>query len=117
MKYELHQLEEMVAGTSTTRLAQEVNRIKEVFSEMALSRKKHNILRRYFRYHRDGLKGLNATLQTTTRTQRKKLMLTHTSGLADWMDKHLDQYLSAPVAEGEPDDFDDPDIDARKLIT
>src|SRR5688572_981908 len=111
MNYELHQLEEMVAGTSTTRLEQEVNRIKEVFTEMALSRKKQNILRRYFRFHRDGLDGLNATLQTNTRTQRKKLMLTHTSGLADWMDKHLTQYLS--ISWEQEMDPDDPDIDAR----
>jgi hypothetical protein len=115
MKYELHQLEEMVAGTSTTRLEQEVSRIKEVFTEMALSRKKHNILRRYFRFHRDGLEGLNAILQTSTRTQRKKLMLTHTSGLADWMDKHLAQYLS--MSWEQDIDPDDPDIDAQKLIT
>jgi hypothetical protein len=115
MKYELHQLEGMVAGTSNTRLEQEVNRIRQVFTEMALSRKKQNILRRYFRFHRDGLEGLNATLQTSTGTQRKKLMLTYTSGLADWMDKHLVQYLSASWEEDI--DPDDPDIDARKLIT
>jgi hypothetical protein len=115
MKYELHQLEEMVAGTSTTRLVQEVTRIREVFTEMALSRKKHNILRRYFRFHREGLEGLNTTLQTTTGTQRKKLMLTHTSGLAVWMDQHLAQYLSD--SPEEEIDHDDPDIDAKKLIT
>src|SRR5688572_1870467 len=115
MKYELHQLEEMVAGTSNTRLEQEVNRIRQVFTEMALSRKKHNILRRYFRFHRDGLEGLNATLQTSTGTQRKKLMLTYTSGLAVWMDKHLAQYLS--MSWEQEMDPDDPDIDARKLIT
>jgi hypothetical protein len=114
MNYELHQLEEMVSGTSTTRLEQEVNRIKEVFTEMALSRKKHNILRRYFRFHRDGLEGINATLQTNTGTQRKKLMLTHTSHLADWMDKHLVQYLT--VTSSWEEDID-PDIDARRIIT
>jgi hypothetical protein len=115
MKYELHQLEGMVAGTSNTRLEQEVNRIRQVFTEMALSRKKQNILRRYFRFHRDGLEGLNATLQTSTGTQRKKLMLTYTSGLAVWMDKHLVQYLS--MSWEQEMDPDDPDIDARKLIT
>src|SRR5512138_2094669 len=95
MKYELHQLEEMVAGESTSRPEQEVTRIKQVFTEMALSQKKHNILRRYYRFHRDGLDGLNISLETPPRTQRKRLMLTHTSGLADWMDQHLAQFLSA----------------------
>jgi hypothetical protein len=82
---------------------------------MALSRKKHNILRRYFRFHRDGLEVLIETLQTTARTSRKRLMLTLTGGLTAWMDQHLAQYLS--VAETDPDDPEDPDIDARKLIT
>ena len=115
MKYELHQLEEMVAGDSTTRPEQEVVRIKQVFTEMALSRKKHNILRRYFRFHRDGLDGLNKSLETPPRTQRKRLMLTHTGGLAAWMDQHLAQFLSASWEEDI--DPDDEDIDAKKLIT
>ena len=115
MKYELHQLEEMVAGDSFARTEQEVDRIKEVFTEMALSRKKHNILRRYFRFHRDGLDGLNKSLETTPRTQRKRLMLTHTGGLAAWMDQHLAQFLSASWEEDI--DPDDEDIDAKKLIT
>ena len=115
MKYELHQLEEMVAGDSTTRPEQEVARIKQVFTEMALSRKKHNILRRYFRFHRDGLDGLNKSLETTPRTQRKRLMLTLTSGFAAWMDEHLAQFLSASWEEDV--DPDDEDIDAKKLIT
>ena len=115
MKYELHQLEEMVAGDLTTRPEQEVARIKQVFTEMALSRKKHNILRRYFRFHRDGLDGLNKSLETTPRTQRKRLMLTHTSSLAVWMDQHLAQFLSASWEEDV--DPDDEDIDAKKIIT
>ena len=115
MKYELHQLEEMVADDSFTRPEQEVDRIKEVFTEMALSRKKHNILRRYFRFHRDGLDGLNKSLETTPRTQRKRLMLTHTSGFAAWMDQHLAQFLSASWEEDV--DPDDEDIDAKRLIT
>ena len=115
MKYELHQLEEMVAGDSFARTEQEVDRIKEVFTEMALSRKKHNILRRYFRFHRDGLDGLNKSLETPPRTQRKRLMLTHTGGLAAWMDQHLAQFLSASWEEDI--DPDDEDIDAKKLIT
>jgi hypothetical protein len=117
MKYELHQLEEMVAGDSTSpRPEQEVIRIKQVFTEMALSRKKHNILRRYYRFHRDGLDGLNRLLETTPRTQRKRLMLTHTSSLAAWMDQHLAQFLSTST-DLDPDDFEDDDIDAKKLIT
>jgi hypothetical protein len=116
MKYELHQLEEMVAGDSTSRPEQEVIRIKQVFTEMALSRKKHNILRRYYRFHRDGLVAINTLLETTPRTQRKKLLLTHTSSLADWMDQHLAQFLSA-ATDIDPDDFDEEDIDAKKLIT
>ena len=115
MNYELHQLEEMVAGDSTTRPEQEVVRIKQVFTEMALSRKKHNILRRYFRFHRDGLDGLNKSLETTPRTQRKRLMLTLTGGLAAWMDQHLAQFLSASWEEDV--DPDDEDIDAKRLIT
>jgi hypothetical protein len=116
MKYELHQLEEMVAGDSTSRPEQEVIRIKQVFTEMALSRKKHNILRRYYRFHRDGLVAINNLLDTTPRTHRKKLLLTHTSSLADWMDQHLAQFLSA-ATDIDPDDFDEEDIDAKKLIT
>lgn len=116
MKYELHLLVEMVAGDSTTRPEQEVARIKQVFTEMALSRKKHNILRRYFRFHRDGLVGLNATLETAPRTQRKRLMLPHISSLAAWMDQHLAQFLSTS-ADLDPDDLDDEDIDAKKIIT
>src|SRR5690242_15072288 len=116
MKYELHQLEEMVAGDTTSRPEQEVARIKQVFTEMALSRKKHNILRRYFRFHRDGLDGLNKSLETPPRTQRKRLMLPHTGGLAAWMDQHLAQYLSAST-DMDSDDEDDEDIDAKKLIT
>jgi len=115
MKYELHQLEEMVADDPSTRPEQEVARIKQVFTEMALSRKKHNILRRYFRFHRDGLDGLNKSLETTPRTQRKRLMLTHTSGFAAWMDQHLAQFLSASWEEDV--DPDDEDIDAKRLIT
>ena len=115
MKYELHQLEEMVAGDPSTRPEQEVARIKQVFTEMALSRKKHNILRRYYRFHRDGLDGLNKSLETTPRTQRKRLMLTHTSGFAAWMDQHLAQFLSASWEEDV--DPDDEDIDAKRLIT
>ena len=115
MKYELHQLEEMVAGDTTSRPEQEVARIKQVFTEMALSRKKHNILRRYFRFHRDGLDGLNASLEATPRTQRKRLMLPHTSGLVVWMDQHLAQFLTNP--DIDPEDLDDEDIDAKKLIT
>ena len=115
MKYELHQLEEMVAGDSTTRPEQEVARIKQVFTEMALSRKKHNILRRYFRFHRDGLDGLNKSLETTPRTQRKRLMLTLTGGFAAWMDQHLAQFLSSSWEEDV--DPDDEDIDAKRLIT
>lgn len=116
MKYELHQLEEMVAGETTPRPEQEVVRIKQVFTEMALSRKKHNILRRYFRFHRDGLEGLNTSLETTPRTQRKRLMLTHTSSLAAWMDQHLAQFLST-IPDMDPEESDDEDIDAKKLIT
>jgi len=82
---------------------------------MALSRKKHNILRRYFRFHRDGLDGLNKSLETTPRTQRKRLMLTHTSSFAAWMDQHLAQFLSSSWEEDV--DPDDEDIDAKRLIT
>src|SRR3954466_11825349 len=113
MNYELHQLEEMVTGDSTSRPEQEVARIQQVFTEMALSRKKHNILRRYFRFHRDGLVGLNTTLQTTARTQRKRVMLALTGGLIAWMDQYLAQYLSASWEEET--DPEDPDIDAKKL--
>jgi hypothetical protein len=116
MKYELLQLEEMAAGDSTVRPEQEVVRIKQVFTEMALSRKKHNILRRYFRFHREGLDGLTTLLETTPRTQKRRLMLATTSGLAAWMDQHLAQFLSAS-ADIDPDDNDDEDIDAKKLIT
>jgi hypothetical protein len=116
MKYELHQLEEMVAGETSSRPEQEVVRIKQVFTEMALSRKKHNILRRYFRFHRDGLVGLNTSLETTPRTQRKRLMLIHISNLVAWMDQHLAQFLSA-TSDIDPEELDDEDIDAKKLIT
>jgi hypothetical protein len=113
MKYELHQLEAMVVG-ATSRPEKEVARIKEVFTGMALSRKKQILLRRYFRVHRDGLDSIKKELEST-RTLGKKTLLTQTNGLADWMDQHLAQFLSdSPNTETETDD---PDIDAKKLIT
>ena len=102
----------MVAGTIDGQPEQEVVRIKEVFLGLALSHKKQNFLRRYFRVHRDGLESLNRT-PTTTLTKRKKQLLTITGELAAWMDMHLAQFLEAE----DVIDPDDPDIDARKLIT
>lgn len=112
MKYELSLLESMVTRNVDGEPGQEAVRIKEVFLGLALSHKKHNQLRRYFRVHREGLESLNRT-PTTTFTKRRKQLLAITTELAAWMDNHLAQFLETD----EVIDPDDPDIDARKLIT
>jgi len=112
MKYELSLLESMVTHNADGEPEQEAMRIKEVFLGLALSHKKHNQLRRYFRVHREGLESLSRT-SANTLTKRKKQLLTIIAELTAWMDSHLAQFLETD----EILDPDDPDIDARKLIT
>jgi hypothetical protein len=110
MKYELNLLESMVTNAGAGDPDKEAIRIKDLFINLALSHKKQNILRRYFRVHREGLESLRTNLQAGTLTKRKKSLLTITGQLISWMDEHLVQFLAN-------EDADDPDIDARKVIT
>lgn len=113
MKYELNLLESMATGKNAGSLKQEAARIRDVFLNMALSHKKQPFLRRYFRVHREGLESLRLYLQDVTLTKRKKLLLTMIVQLAAWMDSHLSQF----VEDNPALQADDPDIDARKIIT
>jgi len=117
MMYELHRFSQWVADPDMSdhrQWEEETNRIRQVFMTMALSHKKETYLRRYFRVHKDGLDGLLLQIKSPRQTKAKKQLATILDVLNSYIKAHFERYLSAGTTQL---DSEDPDIDARKVIT
>ena len=118
MKYELNLFEKWAddpaSAYHTGDALAEKQRIQEVFLSAGLSQKKHTLLRRYFRLHREALQAIIHRVAEKPAAKKTKELESAISELVAWMDDHLAQYIVVNTALPDPDD---PDIDAQKVIT